>query len=119
MLFVANHVIDLLDHDHATGSVYCLAKLDIGGTWIEQAILYQDEYARHEGLWRFAQRRHPLWYGIELPERPFEQEKTQWPAGGTGRGSLPEDFDAWRAFYGIAERPTGFYASPNTDSALA
>ena len=32
MLFVANHVIDLVDHDHATGSVYCLAKLDIGGT---------------------------------------------------------------------------------------
>jgi hypothetical protein len=118
MLFVANHVIDLLDHDHATGSVYCLAKLDIGGSWIEQAILYQDEYERHDGSWRFAQRRHLLWYGIELPERPFEQPKTRWPADGTGRGSLPEDFEAWRAFYGITQPPSGYYGQPEMDSTL-
>jgi hypothetical protein len=118
MLFVANHVIEPTDRDHATGSVYCLAKLDIGGSWIEQAILYQDEYERRDGTWRFAQRRHLLWYGIELPERPFEQPKTQWPAGATGRGSLPEDFEAWRAFYGIAEPPSGYYCQPGADSAF-
>jgi hypothetical protein len=112
MLFVANHVIDLVDSDHATGTVYCLAKLDVAGTWIEQAIQYQDTYERHDGAWRFSYRRHLLWYGVELPERPFEQPKTQWPLDATGRGSLPEAFPAWRAFYGISEEPTGYYGQP-------
>src|SRR5438094_773829 len=31
MLFVANHIVDLIDEDHATGAVYCLAKLDVAG----------------------------------------------------------------------------------------
>jgi hypothetical protein len=116
MLFVANHVIDLVDHDHASGSVYCLAKLDIGGSWIEQAILYQDVYERRGEVWRFARRRHLLWYGIELPERPFEQPKTGWPATATGRGSLPEEFGAWRTFYGITQPPSGYYGQPEMDS---
>lgn len=119
MLFVANHVIELIDRDHAKGNVYCLAKLDIGGSWIEQAILYRDVYRRHDGAWRFAERRHLLWYGIELPERPFEQAKTQWPASATGRGSLPEDFETWRAFYGIARPPSGYYGQPDAESSFA
>jgi SnoaL-like domain len=119
MLFVANHIVNLIDQDHGTGSVYCLAKLDIGGSWIEQAILYEDAYERQGEVWRFAKRRHLLWYGIELPERPFEQRKTQWPAGATGRGSLPEDFEAWRDFYGVADPPSGYYAQPGEASAFA
>jgi hypothetical protein len=116
VLFVANHIIELTDHNHATGAVYCLAKLDIGGSWIEQAILYQDAYERHDGSWRFARRRHLLWYGIDLPERPFDQPKTGWPATATGRGSLPEEFEAWRTFYGITQPPSGYYGQPEMDS---
>lgn len=109
MLFVSNHIVDLIDHDHARGTVYCLCKLDIAGDWLEVAVMYQDEYRRDEGSWRFQQRRHLMWYGIELPERPFDQPKTTWPASPLGRGSLPEDFPSWRAFYGIPEPPTGYY----------
>jgi hypothetical protein len=112
ILFVTNHVIEIDSAEAASGSVYCLAKLDIDGTWVEQAILYEDAYRRDDGTWRFVRRRHLLWYGIELPERPFDQPKTQWPVTATGRGSLPEDFAAWRSFYGISESPTGFYAQP-------
>jgi hypothetical protein len=112
VLFTANHVIDLDDDERARGSVYCLAKLDVGGTWVEQSLLYDDLYARHEGHWRFVSRRHLLWYGIELPQRPYEQPKTQWPVNATGRGSLPEDFVAWRRHYGIEAAPTGYYAQP-------
>jgi hypothetical protein len=112
MLFVANHIVDLVDDDHATGAVYCLAKLDIAGSWIEQAIQYHDTYERRDGRWLFAQRRHLLWYGIELPERPFDQPKTQWPFDATGRGSLPEALPAWRAYYGITEEPAGYYGQP-------
>jgi len=116
VLFVANHVIDFIDDDNASGDVYCLAKLDIDGTWVEQAILYRDVYRRDEGSWRFVSRCHLLWYGIELPERPFAQPKTQWPVEATGRGSLPEDFASWRAFYRIAGPPTGYYGQPDIAS---
>jgi hypothetical protein len=113
ILFVANHSIELIDDARATGRVYCFAKLDIGGSWIEQGIQYQDAYEKFEGSWRFARRRHLLWYGVELPERPFDQAKSQWPAGATGRGSLPEDFASWREFYGIENAPSGYYGQPN------
>ena len=112
ILFVANHLITLVDDDHATGSVYCFAKLSLGEAWVEQGIQYQDVYERYEGHWRFLKRTHLLWYGIELPERPLDQPKTQWPSNATGRGSLPEDFTTWRDFYGIAEAPTGYYGQP-------
>lgn len=116
ILFVANHIVDLLDDERATGSVYCFAKLSIGGSWIEQAIQYQDRYERVGGSWVFTERRHLLWYGIELPERPFDQPKTRWPAEATGRGSLPEDLPSWRAFYGIPDEPTGYYSQPGADA---
>ncbi len=116
ILFVANHIIEFDGRDRATGSVYCFAKLSIGGSWIEQAIQYQDVYEQASGNWVFTERRHLLWYGIELPERPFDQAKTQWPTEATGRGSLPEDLPSWRAFYGIPEAPTGFYSQPQAQS---
>ena len=88
MLFVANHVIDLVDADHATGAVYCLAKLDIAGRGSSRRSSTRTTTSDAR-RWRFAQRRHLLWYGVELPERPFDQPKTQWPFDATGRGSLP------------------------------
>lgn len=112
MLLVANHIIEFVDETHATGSVYCLCKLDLAGSWIEVMVLYLDVYEQYEGTWRFKSRRHLMWYGVELPERPFEQEKTTWPISALGRGSLPEDFEAWRAWNGIAEAPTGYYGQP-------
>lgn len=96
--------------------MYCFAKLSIGSSLIEQAIQYFDRYERTDGEWLFAERGHPLWYGIELPERPFDQPNTKWPAEATGRGSLPEDLPSWRAFYGIPDAPTGFYGQPDADS---
>lgn len=116
VLFVTNHTIEFINDDHATGRVYCFAKLSLGDAWVEQAIQYHDVYARHEGRWRFERRRHLLWYGIELPERPYDQPKTQWPSNATGRGSLPEEFASWRDFYGILEAPTGYYSQPQDET---
>jgi hypothetical protein len=115
ILLVGNHIVELQDDERATGSVYCLARLAVGGGWVEQAIIYFDSYRRVDGTWLIDQRRHLLWYGVELDERPFDQPKTTWPVSPVGRGSLPEDFPAWRAFHGISELPTGFYASPTAD----
>lgn len=110
ILLIGNHLIDFESEDVATGSVYCRAKLSLGDTWIEQAICYADRYVRTGAGWRFAHRRHMLFYGLTLPERPFDQAPTSWPRSAVGRGSLPEDWPAWRSFHGISAAPTGFYS---------
>jgi hypothetical protein len=97
VLFVGNHVIDVLDADHATGSVYCLGQIDMGEQFIEQAILYQDKYVRHEGRWLFEQRRHMLWYGRVAPENPFRLPDANWPQNVHGNGTLPGEFATYRA----------------------
>src|ERR1700712_1919591 len=63
VLFAGNHLIDLVDADQATGAVYCLVQIDLGDEFVEQSILYQDVYIRHDGTWLFERRRHLLWYG--------------------------------------------------------
>src|ERR1700737_3663323 len=48
ILNVGTTVIDLLDADHANGSVYCKGEIQEGERWIHQAILYRDTYERRE-----------------------------------------------------------------------
>jgi len=97
VLLVGNHVVNIEDADHATGSVYCLGQIDLGEQFVQQAILYQDRYARHQGRWLFERRRHLLWYGISTAENPFSQAPADWPAKTFGRGTLPEDFPSYQA----------------------
>ncbi|WCB95295.1 hypothetical protein DSM104299_04038 [Baekduia alba] len=97
---VGGHVIDLVDADHARGSVHCLAELGDDERWVRQAIVYQDEYERHAGRWLFARRDHQLFYGLELDERPLAQPPADWPRGIVGRGTLPYAWPTWRAFVG-------------------
>lgn len=102
---VANHVIDFVDDDHATGKVYCWVQTDRHGTWVRQMVLYLDDYVRRNGTWLFAKRRHLLWYGEKAEANPRHQEPMDWPHGDLhgngsfGRGSLPEDFATYRAFW--------------------
>ena len=49
MLNVGTHAIDLVDADHATGSVYCHGQIQDGDRWIHQMILYRDTYERRAG----------------------------------------------------------------------
>jgi ketosteroid isomerase-like protein len=81
ILHVANHVIDVLDADHARGIVSCHAEIQRDGRTIEQAIQYHDAYERRDGRWRFVRRRHLLFYD------------------GDERGELPEQLDTWQAFH--------------------
>jgi SnoaL-like domain len=96
VLTVGNHVIDLHDGDHATGSVYCLVQMEMGDSYVEQSILYQDRYVRDRGRWLFEVRRHLLWFGTSSPDSPFAQEPANWPERTFGRGTLPEDFPSYR-----------------------
>jgi ketosteroid isomerase-like protein len=99
ILFVGNHVIDFQDPDHATGSVYCRGQIQDGDRWIEQAIHYRDTYERREGAWLFVRRVHRLWYGVETAERPLQQAPANWPERHEGRGTLPEEWPTWQAFW--------------------
>jgi hypothetical protein len=99
ILFVGNHLIDFSDATHATGGVYCRAQVQDGERWIEQAIHYGDTYERRDGAWLFVRRKHRLWYGVEAAERPLAQQPANWPQRNEGRGTLPEDWPSWHAFW--------------------
>ncbi len=98
ILEVTTHVIDLIDRDHATGTVYSRAELGDRTRWERQAIAYEDEYAHRDGLWYFVRRSHLLFYGVDAGPSPLDQEPAQWPRNRTGRGSLPYDWPSWQAY---------------------
>ena len=73
ILSVGGHVINLLDRDHAAGTVYCTAEFGDQGRWIRQAIAYEDDYERRDGCWYFARRAHLLFYGCAPGYLPLDQ----------------------------------------------
>lgn len=97
LLEVSTHVIDLVDAEHATGTVYSRCELGDRDRWERQAIAYEDEYARRDGTWYFVRRRHLLFYGVDAGPSPLDQEPAQWPRRTTGRGSVPYDWPSWQA----------------------
>lgn len=99
ILHVANHVIDVVDDSHATGVVSCRGEIEMGGQWIVQSIQYHDVYERRDEEWLFVRRRHLLFYGADMLERPLGLPPADWPANPTGKGELPELFPTWRAFH--------------------
>lgn len=99
VLFVGNHTIDFDDPTHARGGVYCRGQIQDGERWIEQAIHYEDRYERRDEGWLFVRRIHRLWYGVETAERPLAQPPAEWPAHHAGRGTLPEAWPSWDAFW--------------------
>jgi hypothetical protein len=100
ILLVGNHVIDVLDDDHATGIVSCRGEIEMGEEWVVQAIQYHDTYERRDGRWRFVRRRHLLFYGADILQRPIGLPPAHWPASATGKGELPEVLPTWRDFHG-------------------
>ena len=89
---VMNHIVDVVDADHATGVVYCRDELERDGKWLVGVIQYWDDYERRDGRWYFKRRRLHRWYLVDALERP---------AHGAGMGgereSLPQTLlpDAW------------------------
>jgi hypothetical protein len=98
ILHVTNHVIDVVDEDHATGIVSCRGEIEMGEQWVVQSIQYHDVYERRDGAWLFVRRRHLLFYGADMLERPIGLPPAHWPASATGKGELPEAFPTWQAF---------------------
>lgn len=100
VLNIGTHVIDLVDADHATGSVYCKGEVQDGERWIHQAILYEDTYERRDRRWYFVQRKHRLFYGAEVGVNPLTLPPANWPEHHDGMGTLPLSWDTWQRFWG-------------------
>lgn len=98
-LNVGTHVIDLVDGDHATGSLYCKAEVQDGDRWLHQAIHYGDQYERREGSWHFVRRRHELFYGADVGANPLGLPPANWPRRNDGIGTLPSRWSTWRTFW--------------------
>jgi ketosteroid isomerase-like protein len=100
ILHVGTHVIDFDGPDEAHGQVYSHGEMQRGdGTWFHQAIHYGDTYARRDGQWYFVRRRHELFTGIALGERPNGLAPADWPAHDTGTGTLPHRWPTWQAYW--------------------
>ena len=97
VLEVTTQVVNLVDADHATGTVYSRCEMGSRDTWARQSIAYEDRYERRAGSWLFVDRKHLLFYGVEVPERPLDQPAAEWPAHVLGRGSVPYDWPSWQA----------------------
>lgn len=96
ILQVTNHVIDVVDADHATGIVGTRGEIERGADWVVQVIEYHDTYERRGGEWLFVRRRHLLWYGADMLTRPNVLPDANWPQSQTGKGVLPEIIPSWQ-----------------------
>ena len=96
---LCGHVIDLLDADHATGTVYCRAEHEAGEKWIVMAICYFDTYERRQGQWYFVKRAEKHWYSSDILERPGEPVLQNWQAWKERKPTLPQQFPTWKRFW--------------------
>jgi SnoaL-like domain len=113
MHLVANHVIDLVGPDRATGVVYCSARHHVVEPehWFDEALAYWDTYERISGRWCFRRRQVRSWYRqhVEHPDiRNARVEAAVEVSGPKRGGRMPEAFATFEAFWArapLAERP--------------
>jgi SnoaL-like domain len=96
---ICGHVIELIDADHAKGTVYCRAEHEAADKWVVMAICYFDTYERREGCWYFARRSERHWYSSDILERPGQPRFQNWDAWRDREPALPHQFPAWKAFW--------------------
>src|SRR6266702_8122110 len=99
---ICGHVIELLDSDHAKGTVYCRAEHEAGDRWVVMAICYFDTYERRDGRWYFKRRDEQHWYSTDWLARPGVPTFQNWPGKFTAerfQPRLPESFPTWAPFW--------------------
>ncbi len=87
-------VVDLVDDDHARGTVIGYAELGRPGLTLATSIRYQDDYRREEDAWRFAKRQVLSLYAMPLSDLAAgglgERERKSWPGRPAGAAELPD-----------------------------
>jgi uncharacterized protein (TIGR02246 family) len=93
--------IDLVSATEANGIVLAHAELCIDGSHFVVAMRYYDRYARHEGAWRFAERRVRQFYALpndDLPMGVGQRDRVRWPGAEVQEAALPESIPSWQDF---------------------
>jgi hypothetical protein len=106
--FVANHIIDFDDADHARGIVYCRDQLErpVTGEWEIGELQYWDRYARVEGEWCFVRRKFHRWYLVDALTRPSHGAGVNEGNDSLTTHQLPEAFESWARFWAAEQRNT-------------
>ena len=91
MLHVTTHSFSFDGPDNAHGRVQCIVQSEHPQGYLEQTVLYEDDYVRRGDGWLFARRRHQLWHGRFPADSPLDLPPSEWPNGMDGVGSLPRD----------------------------
>lgn len=98
---VVGHSFELVDSDHATGTVYCRAEHERADKWIVAAMVYFDRYERRDGQWLFAYRDFDFWYCADLLERPQEVDFQRWvvPGVAVNPPMIRPRFPSWAQYW--------------------
>jgi hypothetical protein len=102
---ICGQTIDLVDADHAKGTVYCRAGHEDGDHWVEMAICYFDTYVRSEGRWCFKRREEKHWYSTDWQKRPQGPSFQDWPGKYDGprfQPQLPHAWPSWQRYWDSA-----------------
>ena len=101
---IGNHVIDVVDDDHATGVVYCRPEHEREDLWVVMPMQYWDRYERRDGEWFFKSRKPLAFYAADVLEHPLRVEgRFHFPGNSMiGGAVLPEKYESWRRFHGEA-----------------
>ncbi len=103
---IGNHVIDIVDDDHATGVVYCRPEHEVGDLWVVMPMQYWDRYERRDGHWYFRSRTPKVFYAADVLEHPLRVEgRFHFPGNPMiFSAELPERWASWQEFW---SRPQG------------
>lgn len=100
---LGQHIIELVDADHALGVVYSKNEHETGAEWVTMQMLYWDDYERIDGRWYFRRRLPCYWYASDLNRPPIGDMKMRWPGREPYPGTFHDLFPSWKEFW--AERP--------------
>ena len=104
---IGNHIIDLVDDDHATGVVYCRPEHEVDDLWVVMPMQYWDRYERRDGHWYFTSRRPVVYYAADVLEHPLQVEgRFHFPGNPMiTKAELPDRLESWQRFW--AKDPGG------------
>ncbi|MEQ6889134.1 nuclear transport factor 2 family protein [Halomonas sp. CS7] len=100
---LGQHIIEMVDADHAVGVVYSKNEHETGAEWVTMQMLYWDDYERIDGRWCFRRRLPCYWYASDLNRPPIGDMKMRWPGREPYPGTFHDLFPSWKEFW--AERP--------------
>ncbi len=100
---VCGHVVDLIDADHAEGTVYCRVEHEDGDDWIVQLMVYFDRYVRVDNKWLFSDRQMAYLHTGDPRRTPQEVGFVSWPsrpdAATRFAPTLPHRWSTWDDFW--------------------